>query len=299
MTTISSVVTTVQNATSADTDNTLVERDASGNFAANIISADLAGNAATATNFTGALVGDVTGTQTASVVSKVGGSTAANVHNAELAANGATSVNTASALVARDGNGDFAARNITSSLIGNASTATLATNVTTNANLTGDVTSVGNATTVVSVAGSSASNVHSAELLANAATNVNTASAIVKRDVKGDFSARIITAALNGNASTATSATNVTTNANLTGDVTSVGNATTAVSVGGSSANNIHNAELLANAAMQPTYPDTDDADRRRRVGGWEVLLECRQRVERGQDQRRLLKVASHIRVWE
>lgn len=57
--------------------------------------------------------------------------------------------------------------------------------------LTSDVTagpgSGSQASTVVSVGGSSASNVHSAELLANAATNVNSASAIVKRDGSGTF----------------------------------------------------------------------------------------------------------------
>jgi hypothetical protein len=63
-------------------------------------------------------------------------------------------------------------------------------------NLTGDVTSVANAATVVSVGGSTAANVHAAELLANAATNANTASAIVKRDASGNFTAGIVTGAL-------------------------------------------------------------------------------------------------------
>jgi hypothetical protein len=55
---------------------------------------------------------------------------------------------------------------------------------------------------------------------ATTATSTNTASTIVARDASGNFSAGTITASLNGNAST------VTTNANLTGPVTSVGNAT-------------------------------------------------------------------------
>ena len=57
--------------------------------------------------------------------------------------------------------------------------------------LTGDVTSSAGsaATTVATVGGSTAANVHAAELLANAATNANTASAIVKRDASGNFSA--------------------------------------------------------------------------------------------------------------
>ncbi|MDR3593426.1 hypothetical protein, partial [Clostridium sp.] len=89
--------------------------------------------------------------------------------------------------------------------------------------LAGDTTGPAGSNTVASVGGSSASLIHSAELLANASTNLNTFSTIVKRDSSGNFSAGTITASLNGNAST------VTTNANLTGMVTSVGNATTIV----------------------------------------------------------------------
>jgi hypothetical protein len=49
------------------------------------------------------------------------------------------------------------------------------------------------------------------------ATNANTASTIVARDASGNFSAGTITAALSGNASTATSATSATTATNLAG----------------------------------------------------------------------------------
>ena len=51
------------------------------------------------------------------------------------------------------------------------------------------------------------------------ATNANTASSVVKRDASGNFSAGIITADLNGNASTATKLSNKVT-VSLTGDVT-------------------------------------------------------------------------------
>lgn len=67
--------------------------------------------------------------------------------------------------------------------------------------LTGDVTASGSGAvpaTVVSVGGSSAANIHTAELAANAATDANTPSTIVSRDASGDFSAGIITATLNG-----------------------------------------------------------------------------------------------------
>ncbi len=85
--------------------------------------------------------------------------------------------------------------------------------------LTGDVTATGPgsvASTVVSVGGSSAANVASAEALANAATDVNTISTIVKRDSSGDFAAGTITADLLGNASTATTSANTTATSNST-----------------------------------------------------------------------------------
>lgn len=85
---------------------------------------------------------------------------------------------------------------------GNAATATLAATVTTNANLTGPVTSVGNATSIANGAISNA-------MLANSAV------ASLSGTNTGDQTN------ISGNAAT------VTTNANLTGDVTSVGNAAT------------------------------------------------------------------------
>jgi hypothetical protein len=110
-------------------------------------------------------------------------------------------------------------------------------NVTTNANLTGDVTSVGNATSIAAgvivnadinasaaIVDTKLATISTALKVSNSATtatNANTASAIVARDASGNFSAGTITASLTGNAST------VTTNANLTGDVTSVGNVAT------------------------------------------------------------------------
>jgi hypothetical protein len=67
---------------------------------------------------------------------------------------------------------------------GNASTATSFTG-----SLAGDVTGVQGATVVSTVGGSTAANVHAAELLANAATSVNTANTLVKRDANGNFTA--------------------------------------------------------------------------------------------------------------
>ena len=93
-------------------------------------------------------------------------------------------------------------------------------NVTTNANLTGDVTSVGNATSIAAgvivdadinasaaIADTKLATISTAAKVSNSATtatSANTASAIVARDGSGNFIANTITAALTGNASTAT-----------------------------------------------------------------------------------------------
>jgi hypothetical protein len=61
---VASATVDVTNATSVNTPSTLVRRDASGNFSAGTITATLNGNASTATDFTGSLNGDVTGTHT-------------------------------------------------------------------------------------------------------------------------------------------------------------------------------------------------------------------------------------------
>lgn len=128
---VASGVTTVQAATSAAVNATLVQRDASGNFAAGLITASLAGNATSATtanaattagsavNFSGSLGGDVTGTQGATVVALVGGSSAVSVASGAAVALAGTALNTPSTLVKRDGSGNFAAGVITAALTGN------------------------------------------------------------------------------------------------------------------------------------------------------------------------------------
>lgn len=88
--------------------------------------------------------------------------------------------------------------------------------------LTGDVTAGpgtgSQAATVALVGGSSASAVHTAELAANAATDANTVSTIVKRDGSGNFIAGTITAALTGTASgNPPNARTISTTAPLTG----------------------------------------------------------------------------------
>jgi hypothetical protein len=110
--------------------------------------------------------------------------------------------------------------NVTGNLTGNADT------VTTNADLTGDITSSGNATTIASgviinddisasagIVDTKLATISTASKVSNSATtatSANTASAIVARDASGNFSAGTITAALTGNAATATKIASIT-----------------------------------------------------------------------------------------
>jgi len=99
-------------ATHINTPSTIVQRDASGNFSANIITATLDGSA---TNFTGSLAGDVTGTQSATVVSQVGGKTASQVSTSVDDTIAATASNTPSTIVKRDSSGNFSAGRVSQS----------------------------------------------------------------------------------------------------------------------------------------------------------------------------------------
>jgi hypothetical protein len=112
----------------------------------------------------------------------------------------ATSANTASTIVARDASGNFTAGTITAALNGNASTATTAANVN-NGTLTLNVSGTGLSGSQTFTANQSSAATFT---VTSNATNANTASTIVARDGSGNFSAGTITAALTGNASTAT-----------------------------------------------------------------------------------------------
>ena len=191
-------------ATELNTPSKIVKRDISGNFSAGTITANLTGNvtgnltgnastATSATSFTGPLVGDVTGTQGATVVASVGGATASSVATGANLANAATNANTASTIVKRDGSGNFTAGTITANLTGTASNATSAASFT--GPLSGDVTGTQGTTVVSTVGASSAANIHAAELAANAASSSNNSLALVKRDSNGGFSSGQISAA--------------------------------------------------------------------------------------------------------
>lgn len=160
-------------------------------------------------------------------------STAGKVSNS---ATTAASANTASAIVARDASGNFSAGTITaalsgnatssSSCSGNAATATVlqtartingtsfngSANITITANTTNTLTRGGYLT-------GSNFNGSAATTWAVDATSANTASKVVARDSSGNFSAGTISAALSGNASTASTLQTART-ISLGGDVT-------------------------------------------------------------------------------
>lgn len=185
----------------------------------------------------------------------------------------ATKNNTASKIVKRDIAGDFSAGTITANLIGNvignvigvasnsalADFATLSQTCNVIPNLSGNVFNTGNVITVLNVGGSSAANINSAEIKANASTPSNNFGKIVARDATGNFSANNITANLTGNvtgnattsnySSTSALATNVTNIPSIGGDVSNTGNNIYVITVGGSFASDINNATIRANNA--------------------------------------------------
>ena len=104
-----------------------------------------------------------------------------------------------------DNTGDVTVGTLNQSTTGSSASCTgLSSTVTTNANLTGGVTSVGNAATVV--------------------TNANLTGGVTS---SGNAATVITNANLTGGVTSVGNAATVVTNANLTGDVTSSGNATT------------------------------------------------------------------------
>ena len=203
-------------AASANTASAIVARNASGNFTAGTITASLTGNASTVTtnaNLTGhitsvgnaAVLGSFTSAQLATALTDETGSGAAVFATSPTFVTPALGTPSSGTLT----NCTFPTLN--QSTTGNAAT------VTTNANLTGDVTSVGNATTIAAgvivdadvnasaaIVDTKLATISTAGKVSNSATtatNANTASAIVARNASGNFTAGTITAALTGAAS--------------------------------------------------------------------------------------------------
>ena len=210
-------------ATDANTPSKIVARDASGNFSAGIVTTALAGNATTATtlqtprtingtSFNGS--SDITVTaNTPTTLTRGTYLTGADFNGGTTTtwAVDATDANTPSKIVARDASGNFSAGTVTAALAGNATSATtLQTARTINGTSfdgSSDITVTANTPTTLTrgtyLTGTDFDG-STATTWAVDATDVNTAGKIVARDVSGNFSAGIVTAALAGNATTAT-----------------------------------------------------------------------------------------------
>jgi trimeric autotransporter adhesin len=254
-------------ATNANTASAIVSRDASGNFSAGTITANLSGNATSVTNgvyttdtgtVTSTMIADNTIVNadinsaaaiaysklnlSASIVNADIGAAAAiaysklnlssGIVNSDISASAAivdtklatistsgkvsnsattaTSSNTASAIVARDASGNFTAGTITASLSGNATSVT-------NGVYTTDTGTVTNTMLAGSIANSKLLN--SSVIIGS--TAVSLGSTVTAFSGLSTVTATTFIGSLSGTAN------NVVTNANLTGPITSIGNATT------------------------------------------------------------------------
>lgn len=182
----------ISDATSANTANMIIKRDGSGNFSAGTITANLSGNATTATtaasatNFSGSLAGDVSGTQGATSVDKIKGTTVtySSLTNGDfLKYNGTAWVNAAISSSNVSGLGSLATKSDIMNADINASAGIVDTKLAT-----------------ISTAGKVANS-------ATTATSANTANTIVLRDGSGNFSAGQVAATrMVANTASATSA---------------------------------------------------------------------------------------------
>lgn len=156
-------------------------------------------------------------------------------------------VGTAGAFVVNGGALGTPSSGVATNLTGTASGLT-AGSVTTNANLTGGVTSVGNAATVVT----NANLTGGVTSVGNATTVVTNANLTGGVTSVGNATTVVTNANLTGGVTSVGNATTVVTNANLTGGVTSVGNATTVVTNANLTGDvtSVGNATTLTNAPV-------------------------------------------------
>ena len=312
--TMATINTTIAAATSSNTANSIVKRDASGNFVAGIITANLTGNATTATtlaatksiygnafdgsaDLTQAIAGNYggTGVNNGSNTITLGGNiltansfTTAGNYSTTLTSTGVTNVTlpTTGTIATLAGTETLTNKTIVDvALTGvptaptaaaGTSTAQLATTAFVTAatpdaassvkgiiQLAGDLAGTAIAPTVATVGGSTAADIHAAELLANGARSTNTNNAIVKRDASGNFSAGTITANVVG---TSTNVTGVVAGANggtginntgktitLGGNINTGRNFTTT----GTSGSNASDVTLKTTATTNLTLPTT------------------------------------------
>lgn len=225
----STPITITSNATAANTASTIVLRDASGNFIANNITAELTGNASTATVLQTARNFSISGDVTAPVVSFNGSTSvtlSATLANSGVAAGtyrsvtvdakgrvtGGTNPNTIA------GYGITDAQPLNSNLTAFSAIAARGLLVMDSSD-TPKVRKVGVSGTGLSISDDGTAAAAGTLTISSNATNVNVVNTVVARDASGNFAANIITAALSGNSTTSTTLQTTRTFA-VTGDVT-------------------------------------------------------------------------------
>jgi hypothetical protein len=178
-------------ATSANTPNTIVQRDASGNFVAGTITAaSYSGSGAGLTNLNATAISSgtiPTGVLTSGTTNLPGHLLVVTGGTREITFNGQSLTNIQGSNVV-----GTVTQAITATTATSATTATTADNF--SGSLTGDVTGTQGATVVSSVGGQSAASVASGAAAANAATSANNPNTIVQRDASGNFGAGSISA---------------------------------------------------------------------------------------------------------
>jgi hypothetical protein len=267
------VITLGSSATSANTDSTIVARDASGNFAAGTITAALNGNATTATdasNFTGMLAGEVTGTQAATAIAATTVTGKALTGFASTSGTVAATDSILSAINKIDGNTALKAPVASPTFAGSvtmpAGTATTAPiQLQTGTNLTtptfGAVEFDG---TNVFVTNNSAnptrktiaftdSTVTSTQIATGTVNSSHLASGLTL----GGITIGIFSGGLTGNVTGNVSGSAASFTGSLIGDVTGTQGATFVAAVGTSTAANLHAAELAANSATNANTAST------------------------------------------
>ncbi|NBS68869.1 hypothetical protein EBT31_08115, partial [bacterium] len=201
ITTTGKVANSATTATDVNTASAIVARDASGNFSAGTITASsFNGSGASLTSLP---AGNLTGTIPTGVLG----------NSSHFIGTTSVALNRASANQALTGISSLAMPGATSGTVtvqpaATAGTTTITLPATTGTLITNaDTGTVTNTMLAGSIADSKLSTISTAGKVANSATtatNANTASAIVARDASGNFAAGTISAALSGNASTAT-----------------------------------------------------------------------------------------------
>lgn len=221
-TTAATAVSLANAATNANTASTIVKRDSSGNFSA--------------------------GTITASGLS-LNGSTSGTVN---LQAAAITTATQALVLPAADGDANTYLKNNGSGALSWAAVSS---------NLAGDVTGSLSSSTVAYVGGVAAADIAAGANVANAATNANTASTIVKRDASGNFAAGTVTAsAIETDSSHDTLSLGTTSNTSTINLGTGSGVQTVNVGTGsGVTTINLGGSSDIVNIAGTLTYVNTTD----------------------------------------